>query len=126
MSADRVRWEHIQRIYEMCNRNVSETARRLNMHRPPCSAFWQAPRRGNVALKLPVPCGSTSRFDPLRGGRSRPNRHQLAGRGRNTMLRRLAMHMRAIGVGGRSARFPPENLARQVLGEGENTGRNAP
>ena len=33
MSADRVRWEHIQRIYEMCNRNVSETARRLNMHR---------------------------------------------------------------------------------------------
>jgi len=33
MSADRVRWEHIQRIYEMCNRNVSETARRLGMHR---------------------------------------------------------------------------------------------
>jgi two-component system response regulator RegA len=33
MSADRVRWEHIQRIYEMCSRNVSETARRLNMHR---------------------------------------------------------------------------------------------
>ena len=33
MDADRVRWEHIQRIYEMCNRNVSETARRLNMHR---------------------------------------------------------------------------------------------
>lgn len=33
MSADRVRWEHIQRVYEQCNRNVSETARRLNMHR---------------------------------------------------------------------------------------------
>jgi two-component system response regulator RegA len=33
MSADRVRWEHIQRIYELCERNVSETARRLNMHR---------------------------------------------------------------------------------------------
>ena len=33
MSADRVRWEHIQRIYELCNHNVSETARRLNMHR---------------------------------------------------------------------------------------------
>src|ERR1700751_2995489 len=32
MSADRGRWEPIQRIYEMCNRNVSETARRLNMH----------------------------------------------------------------------------------------------
>ena len=33
MSADRVRWEHIQRVFEMCDRNVSETARRLNMHR---------------------------------------------------------------------------------------------
>ena len=33
MSADRVRWEHIQRVYEMCERNVSETARRRNMHR---------------------------------------------------------------------------------------------
>ena len=33
MSADRVRWEHIQRIYELCNNTVSETARRLSMHR---------------------------------------------------------------------------------------------
>lgn len=33
MSADRVRWEHIQRVYELCDRNVSDTARRLNMHR---------------------------------------------------------------------------------------------
>jgi len=33
MSADRIRWEHIQRVFEQCNRNVSETARRLNMHR---------------------------------------------------------------------------------------------
>lgn len=33
MSADRVRWEHIQRVYEQCDRNVSETARRLKMHR---------------------------------------------------------------------------------------------
>ncbi len=33
MSADRVRWEHIQRVYELCDRNVSETARRLSMHR---------------------------------------------------------------------------------------------
>ena len=33
MSADRVRWDHIQRIYELCGRNVPETARRLNMHR---------------------------------------------------------------------------------------------
>ena len=33
MSADRVRWEHIQRVFELCGHNVSETARRLNMHR---------------------------------------------------------------------------------------------
>ena len=33
MSADRVRWEHIQRVYELCGKNVSETARRLKMHR---------------------------------------------------------------------------------------------
>lgn len=33
MSADRVKWEHIQRVYEACDRNVSETARQLNMHR---------------------------------------------------------------------------------------------
>ena len=33
MSADRVRWEHIQRVYELCDHNVSETARRLGMHR---------------------------------------------------------------------------------------------
>ena len=33
MTPDRVRWEHIQRIYELCGHNVSETARRLNMHR---------------------------------------------------------------------------------------------
>jgi two-component system response regulator RegA len=33
MSADRVRWEHIQRIYQQCDQNVSQTARRLRMHR---------------------------------------------------------------------------------------------
>ena len=33
MSANRVRWEHIQRVYELCDKNVSETARRLKMHR---------------------------------------------------------------------------------------------
>ena len=33
MSADRIKWEHIHRIFELCNRNVSETARRLKMHR---------------------------------------------------------------------------------------------
>ena len=33
MTADRVKWEHIHRVFELCNRNVSETARRLKMHR---------------------------------------------------------------------------------------------
>ena len=33
MSADRIRWEHIQRVFTQCNRNVSETARKLRMHR---------------------------------------------------------------------------------------------
>src|SRR5690606_17137238 len=47
MSADRVRWEHIQRVYEMCDRNVSETARRLNMHRRTLQRILakRAPRR---------------------------------------------------------------------------------
>ena len=33
MSADRVKLEHIHRVFELCNGNVSETARRLKMHR---------------------------------------------------------------------------------------------
>ena len=33
MSADRAKWEHIHRVFELCNRNVSDTARRLKMHR---------------------------------------------------------------------------------------------
>ena len=47
MSAERVRWEHIQRIYELCQRNVSETARRLNMHRRTLQRILskRAPRR---------------------------------------------------------------------------------
>jgi two-component system response regulator RegA len=48
MSADRVRWEHIQRVYEQCDRNVSETARRLNMHRRTLQRILSkyAPREG--------------------------------------------------------------------------------
>ena len=56
MSADRVRWEHIQRVYELCNRNVSETARRLDMHDARCSA--SSPTRTEVspaASCLPLP-----------------------------------------------------------------------
>ena len=50
MSADRVRWEHIQRVYEQCDRNVSETARRLNMHRRTLQRILakRAPRETNI------------------------------------------------------------------------------
>ena len=40
MSADRVKWEHIHRVFELCNRNVSETARRLKMHRELCKEYY--------------------------------------------------------------------------------------
>jgi two-component system response regulator RegA len=48
MSADRVRWEHIQRVFEQCDRNVSETARRLDMHRRTLQRILSkhAPREG--------------------------------------------------------------------------------
>jgi two-component system, response regulator RegA len=48
MPADRVRWEHILRIYEQCDRNVSETARRLRMHRRTLQRILakHAPREG--------------------------------------------------------------------------------
>ena len=52
MSVDRVRWEHIQRVYEQCNRNVSETARRLNMHRRTLQRILakRAPREMNYLI----------------------------------------------------------------------------
>ena len=40
MSADRVKWEHIHRVFELCNRNVSETARRLKMHRRTLQGYY--------------------------------------------------------------------------------------
>ncbi|HCI46140.1 MAG TPA: two-component system response regulator [Rhodospirillaceae bacterium] len=48
MPADRVRWEHILRVYEQCDRNVSETARRLRMHRRTLQRILakHAPREG--------------------------------------------------------------------------------
>ena len=50
MSADRVRWEHIQRVYEQCDRNVSETARRLSMHRRTLPTYsWPNARLADIA-----------------------------------------------------------------------------
>ena len=59
MSADRVRWEHIQRVYELCGHNVSETARRLNMHRRTLQRILakRAPRAGPASGPPP---GTTS------------------------------------------------------------------
>ena len=47
MSADRVRWEHIQRIYEMCNRSVSKPPGGSTCTAALCSAFWPSARRGD-------------------------------------------------------------------------------
>ncbi len=53
MSADRVRWEHIQRVFEQCGRNVSETARRLDMHRRTLQRILakRAPREGPAGTR---------------------------------------------------------------------------
>ena len=53
MSADRVRWEHIQRVYELCDRNVSETARRLNMHRRTCLLYTSPSPRDTALSRMP-------------------------------------------------------------------------
>ena len=52
MSADRVRWEHIQRVYELCGKNVSETARRLNMHRR-CLLYTSPSPRDQRGSRMP-------------------------------------------------------------------------
>ena len=58
MSADRVRWEHIQRIYELCGRNVSETARRLNMHRRTLQRILAKTRAALVLPFVPAQAGT--------------------------------------------------------------------
>ena len=58
MSADRVRWEHIQRVYELCSHNVSETARRLNMHR---RTLQRSGRRAAVGQAAPPLWGELAR-----------------------------------------------------------------
>ena len=53
MSADRVKWEHIHRVFELCNRNVSETARRLKMHRRTYKEFFQKDLQNNFKTSKP-------------------------------------------------------------------------
>ena len=52
MSADRVKWEHIHRVFELCNRNVSETARRLKMHRS-CLLYTSPSPRDLSTSRMP-------------------------------------------------------------------------
>jgi two-component system, response regulator RegA len=74
MPADRVRWEHIQRIYEQCGRNVSDTARRLGMHRR--SLQRMLAKRAPAEQPLPMP---PSERPPLRtSGRAEATAHHLA------------------------------------------------
>ena len=74
MSADRVRWEHIQRVYEMCDRNVSETARRLSMHRRTLQRILakRAPR--SATLSRPRRRAREPEFQPLRRPSAVPRR----------------------------------------------------
>jgi two-component system, response regulator RegA len=74
MPADRVRWEHIQRIYEQCGRNVSDTARRLGMHRR--SLQRMLAKRAPAEQPLPA---SLSERPPLRAnGRPELPAHHIA------------------------------------------------
>ncbi len=110
MSADRVRWEHIQRIYELCGRNVSETARQLNMHR---RTLQRILRQARAAVTAVIPEAAVrndqkqscswlphfirvrpSRIDqglqPQRRAMRNTQRHHLARRCRQLVLRRVA------------------------------------
>ena len=72
MSADRVRWEHIQRVYELCERNVSETARRLSMHRRTLQRILakRSPKEPRSAQAAPRP-GFYNPAAPRRAGAGR-------------------------------------------------------
>ena len=130
MSADRVRWEHIQRIYELCGRNVSETARRLNMHRrtlqrilakraPKYISFDQlldrlTYRARACALELAVVRSLRvgNSLQPKRCRMRKAQGHRSAGRRRNTLLRRFANDRGAEGVGDDQAGPGGEDIAR--------------
>ena len=77
MSADRVRWEHIQRVFEQCDRNVSETARRLKMHRRTLQRIlnkhaprgypfgvWEPIQIGSVSCRYEIPAGKNPLWSP--------------------------------------------------------------
>ena len=140
VGVDRVRWEHIQRIYELCSRNVSETARRLNMHRRTLQRIlakraprWTVPR----VRRLPhAHCLLSS--SPLRcvdrdgiGARARTQRTnrsngQAAREGELTLYSALTTEDNAALIGGfekqygikvRLWRASSETLLRRIVSE---------
>ena len=122
MSADRVRWEHIQRIYELCGRNVSETARRLE-HAPAHLATHSGEAGAEVTssrrLDPVVPVRVGERGEAQRRRTSEGEHHALAGGGMQPMLRRLADDRCTEGIGDDETGVAGENLARHVERGGE-------
>ena len=117
MSADRVRWEHIQRIYELCGRNVSETARRLNMHRRTLQRILaiRAPRLTSLCIRIrPVRIGK--RLQPHRRGAGEQQHHRFACGGGQLVLGRLAFEFGAKCIGHDESRIGREDLARHFDG----------
>ena len=116
MSADRVRWEHIQRVYEMCERNVSETARRLNMHRRHAAAdFGQAraeiaPQASLVRQAGHINPGQLRRQQALRARPGKPQQQRLAAGSSQRVMRRIAQHFRAIAIRQHEAALLRENF----------------
>ena len=119
MSADRVRWEHIQRIYELCGRNVSETARRLNMHRRTLQRILaKSARRASRRIAV-RPGRIDQRLQPHRRRAREQQHHRLARGGRQFVLRRRAFDFGAEGIGHDQPGVGRENLARHLERCGE-------
>ena len=117
MSADRVRWEHIQRVYELCNRNVSETARRLNMHRRTLQRILakRAPEIASVgkAWGSARPC---SRKAAARANRSITALRRAPASGTSALSRRISAPKLSATInpaaGGMIARSMPGGMAK--------------
>ena len=104
MSADRVRWEHIQRVYELCDKNVSETARRLSMHRRTSAANFGQTRPALMRSILFVCLGNICR-SPTAEAVFRQAQQVAAG---------LDLHIDSAGTGGWHKGEPPDERAMEA------------
>jgi CheY-like chemotaxis protein len=121
MSADRVRWEHIQRVYEMCERNVSETARRLNMHRRTLQRIL-AKRAPLTLIFATRPASGRPEFSEQKAVGRRPGKaqqHRLARCGGKAVLRGLAQQMRGPAIGDDQPAVLRKKLGRDAAMRGE-------